>query len=61
MPCFSFFQAELIADLIQASETHMTDAHMNEGALGSDDVHYFLDIDMAILGSDVTGKGFFIA
>jgi predicted metal-dependent HD superfamily phosphohydrolase len=38
-------------DLIRLSATHSTDEHRNEHAYGSDDKHYFLDMDMAILGA----------
>lgn len=38
-------------DLLRAAATHSTDAHKTDGMYGSEDLHFFLDIDMAILGS----------
>lgn len=39
-----------VRELLAASESNLTDAHMTEGAHGSSDVHYFLDMTMAVLG-----------
>lgn len=47
--------AELITkveDLILASKTHCTEEHKSEGIYGKNDVHYFLDFDVSILGSE---------
>ncbi|XP_069681568.1 uncharacterized protein [Periplaneta americana] len=41
-----------VVDLLHAAATHSTDAHKTEELFGSDDLHFFLDIDMAVLGSD---------
>lgn len=45
---------ELISDLrelIEAALINSTPVHLTPDAVGSGDVHYFLDIDMAVLGS----------
>uniref|UniRef100_A0A914VBA9 Uncharacterized protein n=1 Tax=Plectus sambesii TaxID=2011161 RepID=A0A914VBA9_9BILA len=41
-----------VANLIEGSASHCTEAHMDPSSYGSDDSHYFLDFDMAILGAD---------
>ena len=38
-----------MADLIVASGSSSSDAHLTEGATGSDDLHYLIDFDMAFL------------
>jgi len=45
-------RVDCIADFIENTTTHCTEAHMNPGQCGSEDLHYFLDFDMAILGVD---------
>lgn len=45
-----------VENLILASKTHCTEEHKCEGIYGKDDVHYFLDFDISILGSEPTGK-----
>lgn len=37
--------------LLKVAATHSTEAHKVGGAFGGEDVHYFLDLDMAVLGS----------
>lgn len=37
--------------LLEAPTIHSTEEHKTEGAYGESDLHYFLDIDMAILGT----------
>ncbi|XP_034948674.1 uncharacterized protein [Chelonus insularis] len=37
--------------LLQAIATHSTEEHKIGGAYGSEDVHYLLDLDMAVLGA----------
>jgi len=37
--------------LLKVAATHSTEAHKVGGAFGGEDAHYFLDLDMAILGS----------
>ncbi|KAK6642719.1 hypothetical protein RUM43_004221 [Polyplax serrata] len=37
--------------LLEASAVHCTDEHKTEGAYGDSDLHYYLDLDMRILGS----------
>jgi len=50
-----FFQdAELRGEtcaLLKVAATHSTEAHKVGGAFGGEDAHYFLDLDMAVLGS----------
>jgi predicted metal-dependent HD superfamily phosphohydrolase len=41
-----------VVDLLCAAATHSTDAHKTDGMYGSEDLHFFLDIDMAVLGSN---------
>ncbi|GBO03064.1 hypothetical protein AVEN_219850-1, partial [Araneus ventricosus] len=41
-----------VEELILALKAHCTEAHTTEGVFGKDDVHYFLDFDISILGSD---------
>ncbi|XP_017794711.1 PREDICTED: uncharacterized protein LOC108576263 [Habropoda laboriosa] len=38
-------------ELLKVAATHSTDAHKIGGAFGDEDAHYFLDLDMAVLGS----------
>ncbi|XP_067001970.2 uncharacterized protein [Anabrus simplex] len=40
-----------VLDLMEAASTHSTDEHKMTGAYGSEDHHYFLDIDIIELGS----------
>lgn len=44
------FREETCA-LLKVAATHSTEAHKVGGAFGGEDVHYFLDLDMAVLGS----------
>jgi hypothetical protein len=44
-----------VSGLIEATVSHCTDAHMDKNSFGSDDIHYIVDFDMAILGADVHG------
>ncbi|XP_066585302.1 uncharacterized protein [Prorops nasuta] len=37
--------------LLKVVSTHSTEAHKVGGAFGGEDAHYFLDLDMAVLGS----------
>lgn len=41
--------------LLKVAATHSTEAHKVGGAFGSEDAHYFLDLDMAVLGSPPDG------
>ncbi|RZF35836.1 hypothetical protein LSTR_LSTR008942 [Laodelphax striatellus] len=41
-----------VVDLLESVDTHSTDEHKTDGVYGADDCHYFLDLDMVILGSD---------
>lgn len=51
MPQDSPLRLEVIA-LLQAAATNSTDEHKTDGVFGAEDLHYFLDIDMAVLGSE---------
>ncbi|XP_033336590.1 uncharacterized protein LOC117226414 [Megalopta genalis] len=42
---------EEASELLKVAATHSTDAHKIGGAFGGEDAHYFLDLDMAVLGS----------
>ncbi|KAG8222066.1 hypothetical protein J437_LFUL000510 [Ladona fulva] len=42
---------EEVINLLKSSATHITEEHKTEGAFGTDDQHYFLDLDMVVLGS----------
>lgn len=42
---------EQASELLKVAATHSTDAHKIGGAFGGEDAHYFLDLDMAVLGS----------
>jgi predicted metal-dependent HD superfamily phosphohydrolase len=44
--------ADEVYDLILRTKHHKTDAHTTPGAYGQDDLHFFLDFDMAVLGRD---------
>ncbi|CAK9802092.1 hypothetical protein ANTPLA_LOCUS3076 [Anthophora plagiata] len=37
-------------ELLKVAATHSTDAHKIGGAFGGEDAHYFLDLDMVVLG-----------
>lgn len=39
-----------VISLLKVSATNSTEEHKTEGCYGCEDKHYFLDIDMAILG-----------
>ncbi|XP_047498005.1 uncharacterized protein LOC125045019 [Penaeus chinensis] len=45
--------ATAVKSLLEASVSNLTEAHMMEGGSGADDVHYFLDFTMAVLGAPV--------
>ncbi len=40
--------------LIEAAIANSTPVHLTEDAYGSDDLHYFLDFDTAVLGSSAS-------
>ncbi|XP_070563765.1 uncharacterized protein [Ptychodera flava] len=39
-----------VKEYILITKTHLTEAHQDEKIFGTDDLHYFLDMDMAVLG-----------
>lgn len=41
-----------VCHMILATETHLTEEHTEKERYGSEDLHYMLDIDMAVLGRD---------
>lgn len=41
-----------VLNLLEAAAIHSTEAHKTDGTYGNEDCHYFLDIDVAILGTD---------
>ncbi|XP_047117714.1 uncharacterized protein LOC124798386 isoform X1 [Schistocerca piceifrons] len=41
-----------VLNLLEAAATHSTEAHKTGGTYGNEDCHYFLDIDVAVLGTD---------
>ncbi|KAK7074027.1 hypothetical protein SK128_008050 [Halocaridina rubra] len=43
--------AVAVRGLLEAAISNFTEAHIMEGGSGSDDVHYFLDFTMAVLGA----------
>ncbi|BES91332.1 Hypothetical protein NTJ_04140 [Nesidiocoris tenuis] len=48
-------ESDLVRDtlvLLECNSSCMTEEHIKEGAFGSEDKHYFLDLDMAVLGMD---------
>lgn len=42
---------ESVERLLEATGTNITEEHMANNLYGNDDKHYFLDIDMAVLGT----------
>jgi len=47
-------QAGIISELIISTASHCTEAHLSKDAAGSDDIHFLMDFDMAILGVDAS-------
>ncbi|XP_035233575.1 uncharacterized protein LOC118205394 [Stegodyphus dumicola] len=43
---------EVVEALIMASKAHCTEEHKQEGMFGTEDMHYFLDFDVSILGAE---------
>ncbi|XP_039300134.1 uncharacterized protein LOC111055422 isoform X2 [Nilaparvata lugens] len=41
-----------VVSLLESVDTHSTDEHKTGGVFGAEDGHYFLDLDMAVLGGD---------
>lgn len=44
-------QVREVISLLECTSSHMTEEHMTKGVVGRLDKHYFLDIDMSVLGS----------
>ena len=44
-----------VTSLLRSAATHSTDAHKITGEYGSEDRHYFLDLDMVAMGIDEDG------
>ncbi|KAK3607545.1 hypothetical protein CHS0354_025802 [Potamilus streckersoni] len=44
-----------VKEWILATKTHKTEVHMTPDLYRNDDLHYFLDLDMAVLGRDPRG------
>ncbi|XP_073999229.1 uncharacterized protein [Rhodnius prolixus] len=40
-----------VVSLLECTSSHMTEEHMTAGVVGKLDKHYFLDLDMSVLGS----------
>jgi predicted metal-dependent HD superfamily phosphohydrolase len=41
-----------VITLLESTGTPITEEHKDQAAFGDEDKHYFLDLDMAILGSE---------
>lgn len=41
-----------VVNLLEAADTSSTEEHKTDGAIGNEDKHYFLDLDMVVLGSE---------
>lgn len=46
----------MVFNWIIQTKTHKTEVHETRGVFGQDDLHFFLDMDMAILGCPETGN-----
>ena len=45
----------VVYDWIMETKKHTTEVHRTPEVFGHDDLHYFLDMDMAILGTSDSG------
>ena len=47
---------DVVSTWILATKKHQTPEHTTKGAHGDTDLHYFLDMDMSVLGRPDQGK-----
>ena len=54
--CLDAEKSDKIKEWILLTKSHTTDAHTTHGVYGSEDKHYLLDFDMAVLGWPQDGR-----
>ena len=57
LACLFYFKnlTDVVVNWIIATKKHQTPEHLTAGAYGQTDLHYFLDMDMAVLGRPNSG------